>query len=227
MLSSVTQRLAVRAAAAAPRAHMSSITAVHGREIIDSRGNPTVEVDITTTDGLFRASVPSGASTGVHEAVELRDGGKRYMGKGVSKAVQNVNKVLGPALIGQDPTKQKDLDKIMIDLDGTPNKGKLGANAILGCSLAISKAGAGAKKVPLYQHYADLAGNKDVSYSGPWPCLLHASCSGPGCTLRARVLLFYTCKIRGDSRSFLLRSSLALLPPRSLAACLLSVRAMG
>jgi enolase len=81
-----------------------------------------VEVDVTTTDGLFRASVPSGASTGVHEAVELRDGGKRYMGKGVLKAVENVNKVLGPALVGQDPTKQSALDKLMIDLDGTPNK---------------------------------------------------------------------------------------------------------
>ncbi|CAM9237052.1 unnamed protein product [Chrysoparadoxa australica] len=141
---------------------MSSITAVRGREVIDSRGNPTVEVDITTKDGLFRASVPSGASTGIHEAVELRDGGSRFMGKGVSQAVDNVNGPLAKALIGKDATDQENLDKIMIDLDGTPNKGKMGANAILGVSLAASKAGAGAKGVPLYQHYADLAGNTDL-----------------------------------------------------------------
>ena len=137
----------------------SAITAVRGREVIDSRGNPTVEVDITTTDGLFRASVPSGASTGIHEAVELRDGGARYKGKGVLQACQNVTSVIGPAILGMDPTQQTDIDNLMISLDGTPNKGKLGANALLGVSLALSKAGAGAKKVPLYQHYADLAGN--------------------------------------------------------------------
>ena len=139
-----------------------SITAVKGREVIDSRGNPTVEVDIKTTAGLFRASVPSGASTGIHEAVELRDGGNRYKGKGVLKAVKAVNEVLGPALIGKDASQQTAIDDLLIKLDGTPNKGKLGANAILGVSLAVSKAGAAAKGVPLYQHYADLAGNKDL-----------------------------------------------------------------
>ena len=139
-----------------------SITHVKGREIIDSRGNPTVEVDIKTTNGLFRASVPSGASTGIHEAVELRDGGSRYKGKGVLKAVKAVNEVLGPALIGKDASQQALIDDLCIKLDGTPNKGKLGANAILGVSLAVSKAGAAAKGVPLYQHYADLAGNKDL-----------------------------------------------------------------
>ena len=138
------------------------ITAVKGREIIDSRGNPTVEVDLTTTIGTFRASVPSGASTGIHEAVELRDGGARYKGKGVLKAVGYVNNEIAKAVKGLDVTKQEDIDNIMLKLDGTPNKSKLGANAILGVSLAVSKAGAAAKKVPLYQHYADLAGNKSL-----------------------------------------------------------------
>jgi len=145
----------------------SSVTAVAGREVIDSRGNPTVEVDITTTDGMFRASVPSGASTGIYEAVELRDGGSRYLGKGCLKAVGNVNDVLGPKIIGQDPSKQTELDQLMLDLDGTPNKGNLGANAILGVSLALAKAGAAAKGVPLYQHFADLAGNTQLTLPVP------------------------------------------------------------
>ena len=139
----------------------SSIISCKGREIIDSRGNPTVEVDVTTTDGMFRASVPSGASTGIYEAMELRDGGQRYLGKGVLNAVANVD-VISKAIAGCDPTKQRDIDRIMTDLDGTHNKAKLGANAILGVSLAVSKAGAAAAKVPLYQHYADLAGNKEL-----------------------------------------------------------------
>ena len=123
------------------RAAFSTITKVHAREIIDSRGNPTVEVDITTDDNqLHRASVPSGASTGIYEACEIRDGGKRYMGKGVLQAVGAVNATLGPALLGKDPTDQSGLDQLMLDLDGTPNKTNLGANAILGASLAISKA---------------------------------------------------------------------------------------
>jgi enolase len=111
---------------------MSSIQSVTAREILDSRGNPTVEVEITTDDGLFRASVPSGASTGAYEAVELRDGGTRYLGKGVLNAVANVNDVLGPAVKGMDPTDQESIDNIMLKLDGTKNKSKLGANAILG-----------------------------------------------------------------------------------------------
>mmetsp|Transcript_23297 Transcript_23297/g.70054 ORF Transcript_23297/g.70054 Transcript_23297/m.70054 type:complete len:525 (-) Transcript_23297:27-1601(-) len=167
MLSST---LTKRAVATLTRRNASSITAVHGRQIIDSRGNPTVEVDITTSDGLFRASCPSGASTGIYEAVEIRDGGSTYMGKGVMTAVKNVNEVLGPALIGMDPTAQEAIDEKMFALDGTPNKGKLGANAILGISLAASKAGAGAKKVPLYQHYADLAGNTVTPMTLPVPC---------------------------------------------------------
>jgi len=162
--------LALRRAATANARTFSTITGVHGRQIIDSRGNPTVEVDITTGDGLFRASVPSGASTGAYEAVELRDGGSTYMGKGVVGAVANVNDVLGPALLGVDPTDQQRVDDIMLKLDGTPNKATFGANAILGCSLAASKAGAGAKGVPLFQHYADLAGNTVTPMTLPVPC---------------------------------------------------------
>ncbi|KAI0801359.1 enolase [Fomes fomentarius] len=138
-----------------------SVTKVHARQIFDSRGNPTVEVDLYTAKGRFRASVPSGASTGVHEAVELRDGDKNnYVGKGVSKAVANVNETIAPELIksGLQVTQQKEIDDFLIKLDGTPNKGKLGANAILGVSIAVAEAGAAEKGVPLYQHLADLAG---------------------------------------------------------------------
>jgi enolase len=157
-------------ASASPSLHMSSVQSVVAREILDSRGNPTVEVEVVTEDGMFRASVPSGASTGAYEAVELRDGGDRYLGKGVLKAVANVNDVLGPAVKGMDVTDQQGVDDTMLKLDGTPNKAKLGANSILGVSLAISKAGAAAKKVPLYKHYADLAGNNDEKFTMPVPC---------------------------------------------------------
>ena len=149
---------------------MASIKSVHAREILDSRGNPTVEVEMTTEDGMFVASVPSGASTGAYEAVELRDGGSRYMGKGVLQAVKNVNDVLGPAVVGMDPADQQGIDDRMLQLDGTPNKAKMGANAILGVSLAASKAGAASKNVPLYKHYADLAGNDLDQYTMPVPC---------------------------------------------------------
>ncbi|XP_011404007.1 PREDICTED: enolase-like [Amphimedon queenslandica] len=144
---------------------MSGLSKVLAREIFDSRGNPTIEVDITTSKGVFRAAVPSGASTGIYEALELRDKDpKRFLGKGVLKAIQNVNTVIGPALISKniDVTNQKEVDKIMLELDGTENKTNLGANAILGVSLAVCKAGAAHKGVPLYRHIADLAGNKDV-----------------------------------------------------------------
>jgi len=148
---------------------MSAITGVKAREIIDSRGNPTVEVDITTKDGCFTASVPSGASTGAYEAVELRDGGKRYMGKGCLKAVENANTALASAVMGMDAADQRAVDDAMIAADGTPNKGALGANAILGISLAASKAGAAAKGVPLWKHYADIAGNPNPD-TLPVPC---------------------------------------------------------
>jgi enolase len=141
---------------------MSKIKGVKAREILDSRGNPTIEADLITEDGAFRAMVPSGASTGVHEALELRDGDKsRYMGKGVLKAVNNVNKIIAPKILGMDPVEQEELDNFMIKLDGTENKSKLGANAILAVSMAACKAGAAAKKVPLYKHIADLAGVKE------------------------------------------------------------------
>jgi enolase len=140
-----------------------SIQKVHARQIYDSRGNPTVEVDLYTEDGLFRAAVPSGASTGIYEAVELRDNIKSdYLGKGVLTAVKNVNDIIAKEIIGKDVTKQQEIDDLLIKLDGTDNKGKLGANAILGVSLAVCKAGAAKKKVPLYRHIADLAGNKEV-----------------------------------------------------------------
>ena len=147
------------------------IEKVHAREILDSRGNPTVEVELITSDGHKHvASVPSGASTGAYEAVELRDGGSRYLGKGVLQAVNNVNAILGPAVRGMDPTAQQSIDDAMLALDGTPNKAKLGANAILGVSLAVAKAGAASKKVPLYKHIADLAGNDLEQYTMPVPC---------------------------------------------------------
>lgn len=138
---------------------MISIKRVNAREVLDSRGNPTVEAEITTSDGSFRAIVPSGASTGIYEALELRDGdGKRYSGKGVLKAVANINKIIAPAIINQDVRKQKEIDNLMIKLDSTPNKSKLGANAILAISMALCRAGAASSKKPLYKYIADLAG---------------------------------------------------------------------
>ena len=132
---------------------MSIIINVHARQIFDSRGNPTVEVDIITENGILgRAAVPSGASTGEHEAVELRDGGSKYMGKAVGKAIDNVNNLISQEIIGTSVFDQEQLDKIMIDLDGTPNKSKLGANAILGVSLAIAKAAANELGLPLYRY---------------------------------------------------------------------------
>lgn len=132
---------------------MSTIANIHARQILDSRGNPTVEVDVTTEKGFFgRAAVPSGASTGEHEAVELRDGGSAYMGKGVFQAVKNVNEILAKALKGMSVFKQESIDKTMIDLDGTPNKSKLGANAILGVSLAVAKAAAAEHNISLYRY---------------------------------------------------------------------------
>ena len=132
---------------------MSVIIEVHARQIFDSRGNPTVEVDVTTENGITgRAAVPSGASTGEHEAVELRDGGNAYMGKGVSQAVKNVNEILAQELIGVSVFEQNKIDQIMIDLDGTSNKSKLGANAILGISLAAAKAAANELGLPLYRY---------------------------------------------------------------------------
>ena len=133
---------------------MSYIVEVHARQILDSRGNPTVEVDVLTDDGAMgRAAVPSGASTGIHEAVELRDGDKKkYVGKGVLKAVKNVNDIIAESLIGYDISQQAAIDQVMIDLDGTKNKAKLGANAILAVSMAVAKAAAEEAGLPLYRY---------------------------------------------------------------------------
>ena len=138
---------------------MSNIKKIHARQIFDSRGNPTIEVDVVTDNGtLGRAAVPSGASTGEHEAVELRDGGSDYMGKGVKIAISNVNEILSQSVLGISVFNQTEIDNIMIDLDGTPNKSKLGANSILGVSLAVAKAAANEKNIPLYKYI----GGEDV-----------------------------------------------------------------
>ena len=145
---------------------MFSIKTVHARQIMDSRGNPTIECDITLDGGAFgRAAVPSGASTGSFEALELRDGGNAYMGKGVLTAVKNVNEIIAPAIIGMDASDQTALDEKMIALDGTPNKEKLGANAILAVSLAAAHAVAAQKNIPLYKYIAEIYGNSN-------PCVL-------------------------------------------------------
>jgi enolase len=139
---------------------MSIILDIHARQIFDSRGNPTVEVDVITENGVLgRAAVPSGASTGEHEAVELRDGGSDYMGKGVLKAVENVNEIISKEIIGYSVFEQNTIDQIMIELDGTPNKAKLGANAILGVSLAVAKAAANELNQPLYRYVGGVSAN--------------------------------------------------------------------
>ena len=139
---------------------MSIILNIHARQILDSRGNPTVEVDVITENGfLGRAAVPSGASTGEHEAVELRDGGSAFMGKGVQQAVENVNGIIAEELVGISVFEQNLIDQIMIDLDGTPNKSKLGANAILGVSLAAAKAAAEELEMPLYRYVGGVSAN--------------------------------------------------------------------
>ena len=146
---------------------MSKIKRITAREILDSRGNPTIEVDVITENGILgRAAVPSGASTGTREAVELRDGDKkRFMGKGVLKAVSNVNKIIAPEIIGKDPKNQEEIDRLMIKLDGTENKAKLGANAILGVSIAIAKAAAQEAGLPIYKY---LGGDKAVRLPIPF-----------------------------------------------------------
>ncbi len=138
---------------------MSKITSIKAREVLDSRGNPTVEVDVLTEDGIFRSMTPSGASAGQHEALELRDGDKnRYFGKGTLKAVENINKTITPEIIEMDCRQQEAIDNIMLKLDGTDNKDKLGANAILPVSMAVTKAGAAAKNLPLYSYIGELFG---------------------------------------------------------------------
>lgn len=160
----VRAALSASAAPAAKAAGAEAVRSIRARQIVDSRGNPTVEVDLVASDGrLHRSAVPSGASTGIYEALELRDGDKAvYGGKGVLNAVRNINEVIAPKLVGVDVRNQSDVDAIMLDIDGTPNKSKLGANAILGVSLSVCRAGAGAKGVPLYKHIQELAGTKEL-----------------------------------------------------------------
>ena len=148
---------------------MANIKNVIGRQIIDSRGNPTVEVDVILTNGIVgRASVPSGASTGEYEACELRDGNPSvYLGKGVLQAVKNVNTKVRKKIIGKDPQQQQKLDQLMLDLDGTPNKSNLGANAILGVSMALARAAAQDNKQPLWKYLANMAGNRKISFPLP------------------------------------------------------------
>ena len=147
---------------------MANIKSIHARWILDSRGNPTVEADVTLDDGSFgRAAVPSGASTGAAEALELRDGGERFMGKGVDQAVANVNDKIAPALIGHDAADQQGVDQVMLDLDGTDNKSNLGANAILAVSLAVAKAEAKSEGLELWQYIAKLTDTSEVSLPLP------------------------------------------------------------
>jgi enolase len=146
-----------------------TIKGVHARQVLDSRGNPTVEVDVILEEGyIARAIVPSGASTGKYEALELRDGKKPYLGKSVMNAVYNVNKTISKNLIGKRPENQAEIDNIMLKLDGTPNKSKLGANAILGVSMAVCRAGAFSAGIPLYKHIGNIAGNKRFSVPVPY-----------------------------------------------------------
>lgn len=154
---------------------MAKIKDVRGREILDSRGNPTIEVDVITDKGyLGRAAVPSGASTGVHEALELRDGDeKRYLGKGVLKAVENVNTVIKKAVVGRTVSDQKALDTLLIELDGTPNKSKLGANAILGVSMASARAEAESRGMPFYAYIAEVFGSETISLPLPMMNILN------------------------------------------------------
>jgi enolase len=144
------------------------IKSIKAREILDSRGNPTIEVELETDFGKFWASVPSGASKGKYEAVELRDGGKRYNGKGVLKAIKNINKIIAPRLKGREVKKQREIDELLIKLDGTKNKSKLGVNAILAVSMAVCRAGANAKNLPLWKYINQLAENGSPNM--PRPC---------------------------------------------------------
>lgn len=150
-----------------------SLKEIKAREILDSRGNPTIGVDLKTATGVFHSSVPSGASKGKYEAVELRDGEKRYFGKGVLKAVKNINEVIGPKIKGKDVTLQKEIDDLMIELDGTKDKSCLGANAICAVSLAVCRAGAGARKLKLFEYIRDIFKSRhnmtDRDYKIPFP----------------------------------------------------------
>lgn len=159
------------------------ISNIKARQILDSRGNPTIEADVLLENGtLGRASVPSGASTGTHEALELRDGGTEYNGKGVMKAVGNVNEKIRDALIGKDPSDQAAIDKLMLEIDGTENKSNLGANAILSVSLAVAKAAAIAMQKPLFAHIAELSGSKNIKLPMPMMNIINGGKHASGST---------------------------------------------
>jgi enolase len=152
---------------------MEKIKGIKARQVLDSRGNPTIEVEVATENSLNRAIVPSGASTGVHEALELRDNKKDFNGKSVFKAVNNVNKLIAKKLIGMNSEKQQEIDNLMIKLDGTANKKRLGANAILGVSMAVARAGAFSKKMHLFEHFADIAENKKLKLPIPYANIIN------------------------------------------------------
>jgi enolase len=160
-----------------------NITSIHARQILDSRGNPTVEADVVLDNGVRgRAAVPSGASTGTNEAIELRDGGISYGGKGVSKAVNNINGEIQSKLIGFDVSEQEKIDRAMIELDGTPNKSRLGANAILAVSIAAAKAAAQSRNQPLYRYIAELAGNDQLVLPLPMMNIINGGSHASGST---------------------------------------------
>jgi len=159
------------------------IETITPRQILDSRGNPTVEVDVELANGSFgRAAVPSGASTGEHEAHELRDGGSAYHGRGVDQAINNINRHIAPALIGHDATDQTGIDSTMTELDGTDNKSTLGANAILGVSMAVARAAANAKQVPLYEYIGQLHDNSDFNLPQPMINIINGGQHASGST---------------------------------------------
>ncbi len=157
---------------------MSQIKSIKAREILNSRAEPTVEVDLFTKDGVFRSAVPAGASTGAAEAIELRDGGKRFWGKGVRKAVQNINEIMAPKIIGRNVLEQKEIDDLLLELDGTNNKSNLGANAILAVSMACCQAGAMASKLELYEYFGSLIGNQEFSLPQPMILILEGGKHG-------------------------------------------------
>jgi len=157
---------------------MGKIEAVKARQVLDSRGFPTIEGEVTTNRGIFRGIVPSGASAGVHEALELRDGGKKFFGKAVTKAVENVNNIIGPKLIGLDPVDLENVDNTMLDLDGTAQKSKLGGNALLSVSLACARAGANFKNQELYEFLAELGGNKRLVLPTPHMVVIEGGAHG-------------------------------------------------
>jgi len=179
---------------------MEKIRGIKARQVLDSRGNPTIEVEVATENSLNRAIVPSGASTGKYEALELRDNKKAFLGMSVQKAVSNVNKIIAKKLIGKNVGNQKDIDKIMIKLDGTNNKSKLGANAILGVSMAVSRAGAFSKNMHLFEHLGELVGNKKFSLPIPYANVINGGIHA-GNNLQIQEFMIVPVKSRNFSES--------------------------